>query len=155
MTVAGATDTVPTGGFVTVSEVEPGTFSTVAVIVAVPAPTAVTTPLDTVATPVLELAQTGVCPEITVPDASCAATTSVCLSPVTMASGFGVTKTFDTAPGATVICEDPLFPSDVAVMSAVPLSFAVTSPVPSTVATLGLFDVQIMPRSCSTFWPAS
>ena len=51
---------------------------------------------------------------------------------------------------ATVIVADPLCPSLLAVMLAVPALTAVTSPVPLTVATAALLDDQVMTRPVST-----
>ena len=68
LAVVGVTATLPTGINVTVTEAVPDLPSLVAVIVAVPAPTAVTVPVDdTVATALLLVVQTTVRPVRTAP----------------------------------------------------------------------------------------
>jgi hypothetical protein len=95
----GDTVTLATGTIVTVTAAVPLWPLLVAEIVAVPAPIAVTVPLDdTVATPVLELDQTKVVPAMTPPVASrpVAASWVVCATVIDTKSG--VTTTDATGP---------------------------------------------------------
>ena len=65
------------------------------------------------------------------------------------------TVTVATGGAVTVIVANPLVPSLVAVMLAVPMPAAVTAPVEDTVATLTLSDDQVMVSPVRTWPPAS
>src|SRR5205823_8644564 len=106
--------------------------SLVAVIVALPAPTAVTSPLAlTVAALGLPELQVTVRPERTLLFASLSTAVSCCVGviPSTRFALAGVTVTVATGAGVTVIVALPVFPSLVAITLAVPAETAVTSPV--------------------------
>src|SRR5207253_2409923 len=155
-------------GCTTVTADVPFLPSLVAVIVAEPAATPVTSPLPlTVATPVLLLDQVTTRPDNGVPFASFGVAVSCSVSPTVTVAGDGLTVTVATAMLDTVTTAVPLCPSLVAVMVAVPVAIAVTSPFPSTVATAVLLLDQVTTRpesgvpfasfgvavSC-TVWPA-
>lgn len=112
--------------------------SLVAVIVAVPDATAVTTPdVVTVAILLSLVDQSMTRPLSVLPLASYVAAVSVTEVPVASCDVAGVTVTDATGAGAgavTVICALPVFPSLVAVIVAVPAAFAVTTPLALTVA---------------------
>src|SRR5436853_637675 len=146
-------------GCITVTADVPFLPSLVAVIVAEPAATPVTSPLPlTVATPVLLLDQVTTRPDNGVPFASFGVAVSCSVRP---------TVTVATVTSVTVTHAVPLCPSLVAVMVAVPVAIPVTSPLPSTVATAVLLLDQVTTRpesavpfasfgvavSC-TVWPA-
>jgi hypothetical protein len=154
-TLTGATATLATGALATVTVADPLTPSTVAEILAEPRPTAVSAPPKTVTTCVLSLDQIAVLSGSTVPFASSALAARCCVWPVSIEIELGVTITLLTAPGEMVNCEVPLFPSAVAVIVAVPIAFAVTSPFASTVTTSALLVVQTIARPASSFWLAS
>ena len=106
----------------------------VAVIVALPAETAVTTPADeTVATAELVVDQVIGAPGMTFPLASVAVAVSVVVPPTLRFTADGLTETFATLE-RTVTVAVPLLPSLVAVIVTVPLATPVTSPDPLTVA---------------------
>src|SRR5207249_1593287 len=114
----------------------PVLFSLVAVIVAEPAPAAVTRPLpSTLATDLLEVAHVTVRPVRVPPPASfgVAVSWTVWLTS-TLADG-GATLTETTATLLTVMTDVALCPPADAVIVARPAATPVTSPVPSTVAT--------------------
>ena len=95
--------------------------SLVAVIVVLPAATAVTTPCaDTVATAVFELDHVTARPFNTLPTASLSVAVSCVVCPTDIESGLGVTVTVATAACETVMVAVPFFPSDVAVIVAEP-----------------------------------
>jgi hypothetical protein len=130
LALAGVTVTVATGtgaGAVTVTSVVPDMPSLVAVIVAVPAASAVTRPLAlTVATPLLELDQVIVRPLSVVPEASLVTATSCRVRPAVMLGLCGVTVTVATGGAFTVRLADAEIPSLVAVMLTWPGATAVT-----------------------------
>jgi hypothetical protein len=68
-----------------------------------------------------------------------------------MLSLAGCTATIPTGTGVTVIVLEPLLPSLVAVIVAVPGATAVTTPEAETVAATGLFDTHVTTRSVTTF----
>ena len=108
----------------------------VAVIVAVPLPTAVTSPADeTVATEALDVAHVTVGFEITVPPASRTVATRVAVSPADVKLRLVGASVTDWATWLTVAVAVALADPDVAVMVAVPSETAVTSPADETVAT--------------------
>src|SRR5437868_8511817 len=128
--VVGA-DTVTdvTGARVTVIDEVPLCPSLVAVIVVVPAATAVTRPVVlTVAALVLPEDQITVRPLRTLPSASVITAVSCCVTviPTTRLTREGLTATLATEAGVTVSGALPLFPSLAAVMLTVPALTAVT-----------------------------
>ena len=114
----------------------PLTDPDVAVIVAVPSETAVTSPADeTVAIKAEDVAQVTSAPEITVPPASLTVATREAVSPSDWkVKEFGDSST-TAATWLTVAVAVALTDPDVAVMVAVPSMTAVTSPAAETVAT--------------------
>jgi len=109
----------------------------VAVIVADPAPTPVTTPLElTVATAVLPLDHVIVWPVITLPWASFTVAVSEVVAPTAIDAVPGVTVTVVTTGGGavTVMVDVPDLPAQVAVMVADPAPIPVTTPLELTVA---------------------
>src|SRR6185312_15951946 len=118
-----------------------------AVMVAEPAPTAVTTPLvETVAAAVLSLLQVTGAPEITLPDPSFTVAVRVVLSPTVRVGAPGDTATLAAAGGCTTIVAVPDWPSLLAVMVAEPGATPVTRPFASTLATLGMLLDQVIVR---------
>jgi len=152
----GVTVTDATGaGAVTVIAAVPLCPSLVAVIVAVPAVTPVTSPVpDTVATPGALLAHVTVRPVSTFAAASFVVAVNCTVCPTTTAAGVGVTVT-DATGVVTVIAAVPVFPSLVAVIVAVPAAAPVTRPAAFTVATVVLLLVHVTVRPVSTFPAAS
>jgi len=152
----GCTLTMATAKFVTVTVADPLFPSLVAVIVVVPAATALMTPDDEIdATPVLlELQATGR-PVSRFPASSRSTAVSSVDWPTDIDNGLGEMLTVATGACDTVIVETSFFPSAVAVIDAVPGPVAVTRPFKSTVATLVLLLVQIIARSVSAFCVAS
>jgi hypothetical protein len=150
--VAGATVTVATGTAVTVIALVPLVPSLVAVIVAEPAPTAVTRPLaETVATAAALLDQVTTRPGSTAPAASLAAAVSWVVDATRNVADGGVTSTLATGTTTTLIAELPLCPSLVAVMVADPAATALTRPLAETVATPAASLDQTMARPVRTF----
>jgi len=143
---AGDTVTVVTTGAgggeaVTVMEDVPDFPAQVAVIVAEPAATPVTTPAAlTVAAAALFVDHVTVCPLITFPCSSLTVATSVVVAPAPTVAVDGVTVTLVTTGaggggGAVTVTSDvPLFPALVAVMVAAPAAMPVTVPSDATVA---------------------
>ena len=132
--------------------------SLLAVIVAVPNATAVTRPDgETVATFVLLDAQLTARPGSTLPTESSVIAVSCAVVPGAMLSLGGCTTTIPTGTGVTVIVLEPLLPSLVAVIVAVPGAPAVTTPVAPrggaavTVAAAVLLDPHVTTRSVTTF----
>jgi hypothetical protein len=126
--------------------------SLLAVIVAVPSATAVTRPDDeTVATAGLLDPQLTARPVSTLPTESSVVAVSCAVVPGAMLSLVGCTATIPTGTGVTVIVLEPLLPSLVAVIVAVPGATAVTTPEAETVAATGLFDTHVTTRSVTTF----
>src|SRR2546427_775770 len=113
-----------------------GTGTTaVTVSVAVPAATPVTRPLPfTVATPGALLAQVTTRPASGVPLASFGVAVSCTVCPTCTLAVAGLTATEATGTFTTVIAAVPFRPSLLAVIVAVPVAPAVTSPVPLTMA---------------------
>lgn len=147
------------GGVLTVTVAVPLFPSLVAVIVAVPGATAVTTPLlETVATDGVPDDQVTEWPVSVFPFASRVTADSVTVVPTLIATVDGATATDATGTGAgavTVIAAVPFFPSLVAVMVALPLATAVTTPFADTVATPELLEDQDTARPVSVAPPAS
>src|SRR6266516_7747077 len=143
-------------GAMTVIAVLPLLPSLVAVMVAVPAASAVTSPLPfTVATPGASLDQVIVRPESGFPLASSSVAVSCCVAPAYIDAVAGLTLTEATGTGFTVIAAAALFPSLVAVMFAEPAATAVTSPLASTVATPAASVDHVMTRPVRTLPSAS
>src|SRR5436190_23009728 len=141
----------PADGGVTVMAAVPLCPSLVAVIVAEPATTPVTSPLAlTVATAVLLLDHVIVRPDSALPLASfgVAVSWTVCRAGTLAVAGLTVTEA--TGTGTTVMADVPLCPSLVAVIVAGPATFPVTSPLPLTVATAVLELDQVTVRPVST-----
>src|SRR4029077_3874498 len=146
MSPAPTSTTEALGGVTVMAEV-PLRPSLVAVIVADPTATPVTSPLPlTVATAVLSLDHVTTRPDNGLPFASFGVAVSCTVKPCCTLAGDGVTVTEATGTGVTVSAEVPLLPSDVAVIVAVPTATAVTSPLPSTVATAVLSLDQVTTR---------
>src|SRR2546422_897711 len=144
---AGVTATVATGTGVTVILAVPLCPSDVAVIVAAPATTAVTRPLAfTVATAVLLLDQLMVRPESGLPFASLGVAVSGTVCPTGTLADVGATATDATGTLVTVILDEPLCPSEVAVIVATPTATPVTTPLALTAATAVLLLNQLTAR---------
>src|SRR5882724_4031792 len=134
------------GGVTVMAEV-PLCPSLVAVIVADPAATPVTSPLLlTVAADVLLLCHVTVRPTSGLPFASLGVAVSWTLLPADTVADAGVTATEATGMCTTVTADVPLCPSLVAVIVADPASTPVTSPVPFTLAAEVLLLDQVIER---------
>src|SRR6266516_4843244 len=126
-------------GIVTVTAAVALLPSLVAVTFAVPAATAVTSPLaSTVATPAASVYHVMTRPVRTLPSASWSVAVICCVAPTPTVAAVGLTLTGATGAGFTVIAALPPFPSLVAVIFAAPGATAVTRPAFETVATAGL-----------------
>jgi len=141
---------VTTGGTaVTVMLDVPDFPELVAVIVAEPAATPVTTPLEfTVAAVALLVDHITVCPVITLPFWSLTVATSVVVEPATTDADVGATVTVVTTgagggTAVTVMLDVPVFPELVAVMVAGPAATPVTTPLELTVAAVALLVDQV------------
>jgi len=160
--LVGETLTVATGaggGAVTVTAAVAVFPSLVAVIVALPGATAVTTPLGaTVATFVLLELHVTTRPVSTLFDASRVVAVSVPVAPVCRARVVGATEMVATGAGGgavTVTLAAALLPSLVAVIVAGPGAAPVTTPACDTVATPGLLELQAMALPVRTLFAAS
>jgi hypothetical protein len=156
--VEDASDTVTdaTAVATTVTCANPLRPSLVAVMLAVPAPTAVTTPvLFTVATAALSDPQDTSRPVTITPFASLVVAVAWVVPPATTLEAASTTVTLATGGTVTVTVANPLCPSLPATMLAVPAATAVTRPVGDTVATAVLSDDQVMARPVRTVPPAS
>jgi hypothetical protein len=149
--VPGWTSTLATGTAVTVTPAVPLLPSLVAVIVAAPMETPVTTPLDdTVATSsLLDVQVTGRSVTV-IPRMSFTVATRGVVCPTATELVAGDKLTLPTGEGATVNAAVPLLPSLVAVMVLVPGDTAVTAPTADTVATSGLLELQVTTRPVRT-----
>src|SRR6266576_55299 len=148
----GLTVTEATGTGVTVIRDVPLLPSDVAVIVAEPATTPLTSPLPfTVATEVLVLDQVTTRPVSGLPLASFGVAVSCTVCPATTLAGDGLTLTEATGTCTTVMADVPLCPSLVAVIVAEPATFPVTRPLVLTVATVVLALNQVIVRPDSAF----
>jgi hypothetical protein len=151
---ASATVTVATGASDTVTDDVPVFPSLVAVIVALPGPTAVTEPtVSTAATAELLEVQVSCRPERIFPLASLVTAVSCCADaiPRTRLAVAGLTVTEATGAGVTVSGALPVFPSLVAITFAVPALTAPTSPVDGpTVATPVLSELHKRARPVRT-----
>src|SRR6266699_256579 len=134
-------------GAATVIAAVPLCPSLVAVIVADPAATPVTSPLPlTVAAAVLLLCQVTVRPASELPFASLGVAVSCTVLPVVTVADAGVTVTEATGRCTTVMAEVPLCPSLVAVIVADPATTPVTNPLALTVAAELLLLDQVIDR---------
>jgi hypothetical protein len=133
--------------------------SLVAVMVADPVATAVTSPEPfTDATPAALDVHVIARPVTTAPAASRKVAVNCCVCPTVGAAVVGVTATVATGAGGaagTVMVAVPVRPSLVAVIVAVPAATAVTSPLPETVAIALALVLQLTVRPESTEPPAS
>src|SRR5256712_1940061 len=143
----GLTVTDATGRCTTVMAALPLCPSLVAVIVAAPTTTPVTSPLEpTVAAAALLDAPVTVRPVSGLPFASFGVAVSCSVAPsFTFAVG-GLTVTDATGTLDTVIAAVPLCPSEVAVIVAAPAATPVTRPLPLTVAAAGLLEAHVTTR---------
>ncbi len=150
-----ATETVATAG-VTVIVAAPVTPPLVAVMLAVPTATAVTTPVaETVATAELLDAQVTGEPVIGLPSRSRGVATAVAVDPVVTDAGVNATDTELTGCEVTVTVALPVWPPLVAVMVAVPEVTPATRPAAVTVATCVLVEFQVTVRPVRTLPAAS
>src|SRR2546421_970510 len=128
----------------------------VAVMVAAPAVTPLTSPLPfTVATPVLLDTHVTTRPESGVPFASFGVAVSCSVSPTSTLAGDGVTVTDATGTRVTVTLDVPLCPSLVALVVPEPAVTPATSPLALTVAMFVLLEAQVTVRPDSGFPLAS
>jgi len=132
------------------------TDSLIAVIVAVPTPTAVTVVVPfvelaglIVSTDVLLESQLTVRPVSVLLSASLSVAVSTCVPPTTIGVVGAESVTVATEASATVMDDVPVFVSLVAVMVVPPAPTAVTRPFPSTVAAAGLLEVHATTRPMS------
>jgi hypothetical protein len=155
------TVTLATGiGFTVMAGVGPELIdSLLAVIVALPTPTAVIVtgvPLAvTVTTAVLLDDQVMGRPVSELPFASAVVALSCWLAPTIIGVVGADTVTVATGASVTVTADMPAFPSLVAVIVVVPAPTAVTNPFPSTLAAAALLVVHETARPTSAFPPAS
>lgn len=147
------------GAAVTVTAAVPLTLSLVAVIVALPATNALTRPDDeTLATAGLLEAQLTARPVNVLLLASRVTAESCTVEPTCTEGADGLTETDATGAGAaagTVIADDPLLPSLVAVIVAVPAATPVTTPEAETLATPEELELQVTARPVRTVLFAS
>src|SRR5436190_860347 len=142
----------PADGGVTVMAAVPLCPSLVAVIVAEPATTPVTSPLGlTVATAVLLLDHVIVRPDSALPLASFGVAVSWTVLPAGTLAVAGLPVAGAAGTCTTVMADVPLCPSLVAVMVAEPATFPVTSPLGLTVATAVLLLDHAIVRPDSGF----
>src|SRR6266567_4789388 len=138
-------------GAATVIAAVPLCPSLVAVIVADPAATPVTSPLPlTVAAAVLLLCHVTVRPASELPFASLGVAVSCTVLPVVTVADAGVTVTEATGRCTTVMAEVPLCPSLVAVIVADPATTPLTNPLALTVAAELLLLDQVIDRPVRT-----
>src|SRR6478752_6614221 len=138
---------MPTGTGDTVIVLVPLFVSLVAVIVAVPGATALTTPAaETVATAALFEPHVTRRSVTTLPAVSVtvAARVNVCVTSIAFVGG--ATVTLPTGILVTVMVDVPLLPSLVAVIVAVPAATPVTRPFEFTVATVGSLEPHVTTR---------
>src|SRR6266581_3152028 len=156
LAVAGLTTTEATGTLDTVTTAVPLCPSLVALIVAAPTATPITSPLaDTVAAAVFELAHATTRPASTFPAASLVIALSCVVPPTKTFAAAGLTTTEATGTLDTVTAAVPLCPSLVAVIVAAPTATPATRPLAETVATAPLLVVHVTVRPVSTFPVAS
>lgn len=145
-----ATDATGVAAALTITCAAPDLPSDVAVIVVVPAPTAVTRP-SVLTFAMLLLADDHVIarPLSTFPFASVAVAENEAVWPTVSVAEPGATATAATGMTVTVIVAEAVFPSQVAVMVTVPAVTAVTLPDGSTVATWGALLAHVVERPLS------
>jgi len=147
---------VATGTAVTLTVDEPLIPSLVALMVAEPGATPVTSPaLLTTATEGALLPQVTTRPLNAAPAPSRGVAVSCVVAPAGIEPDAGVTETDATATLVIVIVALPTFVSLVALIVAVPAETAVTSPLLPTVATPGLFVPHVTTRPVSALPPLS
>jgi hypothetical protein len=140
-----------TGAIVMTADIEPLFPSLVAVIVAVPAPTPVIRPAeDTDAIALLLDPHVTTRPVTTVPFRSFRVIDGVAVCATKSGRLGGESVTLPTGTAVTVTVDDPLFPSAVAVIVAVPGATPVTTPEDDTVAVAALLVVHATGRSVTT-----
>jgi hypothetical protein len=146
-------DAAMAGAASTVMVAEAFLPSAVAVMVAVPAATAVTSPVpDTLALVVSELVQVTCRPLSALPEASRATAASCRVPPTWSVAVSGVTTSVAMGTCVTVSAASPLLPSLVALIVTGPAARAVTvtvAPSPLTVATTSLEVCQVKLRPVS------
>src|SRR5947199_83486 len=148
---AGVTATDATGTSVTVAVAVALFPSLMAVMVAEPAATPVTRPVEeTVAVAGALDVQVIARPESTVPAASFRLAASCTLAPTSTSAVAGLIPTEATGTFATVTAADAFFPSLVAVIVVVPAATPVARPVDDTVATDGFELDHVIARPAST-----
>src|SRR6266704_1218843 len=156
LAAAGLSVTDATGTLDTVTTAVALCPSLVAVIVADPSATPVTTPLaDTVATALLLVVQVTTRPLSVLPLASLRVAVSCTVPPTYRFGAAGLTVTAATGTRLTVTLVVPLCPSLVAVIVTAPAATPVTSPAAETVAIAGFELVHVTARPTSTFPVAS
>src|SRR6266581_3376693 len=154
--VTGLITTDATGTFATLIVADALCPSLVAVIVAAPAATPVTSPVvETMAIPGFEFVQVTARPARMFPAASLGVALSWVVPPTNTVAVAGLTVTDATGTLDTVTAAVPLFPSLVAVIVAAPAATPVTSPVADTVAIARFALAQLITRPVSTFPAAS
>src|SRR5690348_4774583 len=150
--VAGVTLTVLTGTSITVTAAVPLLPPLVAVIVAEPAETPVTSPLVlTAATELLLVLHVTARPLSGFPAESCGVAVSCTVLPAATLAVAGVTPTVATGTSVTVTMAVPLLPPLVAEIVALPAPTPVTRPTALTLATPLLLLVQVTVRPLNGF----
>jgi len=149
--VVGLSETVTeaTGTGVTVIKAVPPFPSLVAVMTAVPTPTAVTRPVALTVAAAELLDHVTMRPPSGVPPASLVVATNCCVALTGRVTDAGLIATVATGT-VTVIEAVPVFASLVAVIVVLPPPTAVTNPLASTVATDGTLDVHVTERPVRT-----
>src|SRR5712664_3124445 len=156
LTEVGLTTTEATGTLDTVTAAVPLWPSLVAVIVATPTATLVTSPLaEIAATALLLVVHVTTRPMSGVPFASLGVAVSCTAPPMNTFGVAGLTTTDATGRLATLIAAAALIPSLVAVIVVDPTAMPVTSPAADTVAMAGLALVHVTARPVSTVPAAS
>jgi hypothetical protein len=150
LAVAGLTVTEATGTGITARIALPDFPSLVAMIVVVPAATAVTTPEGEIVAIVWSaVLQITTRPVRTLLLASNVVAVACVVCPTWTVDADSATLTDATGIGVTVIEDVPLLPSLVAVITALPAATAVTNPVDETLARVGSLDDHVTTRPVS------
>ncbi len=145
-----------TGAGVTVTEAVPATLPLVAVIVAVPAETVLTTPVaETVATADALDVHVTTRPVSTLPLASSVTAVNVAVPPTIKLVVGGETVMLATGTAVTVTVTVAVLPSQVPVMTEVPGASPVTTPAADTLATAGVPELHATTRPVRTLPSAS
>lgn len=147
--------TGPAAALTTVNEIVPCWFSLFTVIVADPAPMAVTVPMaDTVATAAFDVLHANVRPVSVFPCASRRVTVTVVVAPVVRLVTGAESEMLATGVGdvglMTIVAE-AVFPSEVAMIVADPAAMPETDPVALTVASVGSLLDHVTIRLASVF----